>query len=91
MESEAYTLRHSDEKFKTRVKMGMINLILYKKKPSEKTWTIVPDNPSWPSVNLTPDTYQSDSKTNSPPPGRPPLAALYDTNSPLIQSKKPLK
>ena len=75
MESEAYNLRQSEEKFKTRVKMGMANLILYKKRPSERNWTVVPDSLSWPSVNLIVETRQMEQTPCSPPPGRPARSA----------------
>ena len=75
MESEAYLLRHSAEKFKTRVKMGVTNLILYKKKPSERTWSIVPDSTDWPNVTLTLEDASNRRTSGSPPPGRPPLSS----------------
>ena len=48
LESLAYNLRHSGVKYKTRVKMGTSDLILYKRKPSEHYWTIV--LPSAPAI-----------------------------------------
>ena len=41
LESAAYNLRHSDVKYKTRVRMGSTDLVLWKKKPSESFWTPV--------------------------------------------------
>jgi hypothetical protein len=41
LESLAYNLRHSESKYKTRVKMGTSDLVLYKRKPSENYWTVV--------------------------------------------------
>ena len=38
MEGLAYELRHSETKYKTRVKTGASDLILYKKKLGESTW-----------------------------------------------------
>ena len=45
LESMAYNLRHSESKYKTRVKMGTSDLVLYKRKPSENYWTVVPSSP----------------------------------------------
>lgn len=68
-------VRKLTEKFKTRVKMGQTNLVLYKKKPGERTWKIVPDIPYWPNVNLMHDDItsneQQNKKNNYLPPGRP--------------------
>ena len=48
LESLAYNLRHSGIKYKTRVKMGTSDLILYKRKPSEIYWTVA--LPSAPAI-----------------------------------------
>ena len=48
LESLAYNLRHSGIKYKTRVKMGTSDLILYKRKPSEMYWSVVV--PSAPAI-----------------------------------------
>ena len=44
LESLAFNLRHGDIKYKTRVKMGISDLVLYKKKPFESHW--IPVNTS---------------------------------------------
>ena len=69
LESLAYNLRHSESKFKTRVKMGISDLVLYKRKPNEYSWTAIPTPTSIPQVVLTEASiyYQP----SSPPPGRP--------------------
>ena len=41
LQSIAYTLRHSDLKYKTNIKIVDSNLILFKRKPSEYSWTAV--------------------------------------------------
>ena len=50
LESLAYTLRHSEIKYKTRIKMGISDLVLYKRKPFEKYW--VPVNTSHDATRL---------------------------------------
>ena len=52
MERIAYELRHSEPKYKTRVKMGSSDLILYKKKPGESTWTVLTSPTGLPAVRL---------------------------------------
>ena len=54
LESKAYDLRHSDVKYKTRVKMGSSDLILYKKIPGERTWSVHNSTAGLPLVNLDP-------------------------------------
>ena len=68
METLAYTLRHSEMKYKTRVKMGISDLVLYKRKPNESYWVAVPPPPDIPQVFLTEDTTHH---LSSPAPGRP--------------------
>ena len=46
LQSMAYTLRHSDMKYKTRVKILNNNLVLSKRSPSESTWTTVLTSPA---------------------------------------------
>ena len=41
LESMAYTLRHSETKYKTRIRMGISDLELHKKRPFENFWTTV--------------------------------------------------
>ena len=41
MKDLAYTLRHSDIRYKTRVLIGETDLILYKRKPEDKKWVPV--------------------------------------------------
>ena len=67
LESLAYTLRHSELKYKTRVKMGSSDLILYKKKPGESTWSVIPTPHDLPPVNMNAAPAQP---TSTPPPGR---------------------
>jgi DNA-dependent RNA polymerase auxiliary subunit epsilon len=52
MEADAYLLRHSDLKFKTRIKMGINDLVLYKRHGNE-SWTTVPCSFDLPAVSLT--------------------------------------
>jgi hypothetical protein len=51
MEADAYLLRHSESKFKTRIKMGINDLVLYKRQGSE-SWSTVSCSSEWPAVNL---------------------------------------
>lgn len=51
MEADAYLLRHSEPKFKTRIKMGINDLVLYKRIGSGN-WTIVPSSEDWPAMTL---------------------------------------
>ena len=41
LESQAYKLRHSEIKFKTRIKMGRSDLVLYKRKSNQTSWSLV--------------------------------------------------
>ena len=41
LESQAYQLRHCEVKYKTRIKMGTSDLILYKRESSSNSWSIV--------------------------------------------------
>ena len=41
LQNIAYTLRHSSMKYKTRVRVQNNNIFLFKRKPSESTWTSV--------------------------------------------------
>ena len=59
MERLAYKLRHSEAKFKTRVKMGASDLILYKKKPGESTWRVLTSTAGLPPVNWDPAVKRS--------------------------------
>ena len=52
MEADAYLLRHSDKKFKTKVQMGINDLVLYKKNQGG-SWSLVACSEEWPTVNLT--------------------------------------
>ena len=45
LQSLAYSLRHSDMKYKTRVRMGKSAFVLFKRKPQEKSWVSVPVMP----------------------------------------------
>ena len=51
MEGDAYLLRHSVKKYKTKVQMGISDLVLYKKESGGR-WSAVPCSEDWPSVNL---------------------------------------
>ena len=52
MEAEAYLLRHTEEKYKTKVQMGINDLVLYKKNQGG-SWSLVACSEEWPTVNLT--------------------------------------
>ena len=52
IEGDAYLLRHCDKKYKTKVQMGLQDLVLYKKEAGG-TWTTVPSSLGWPEVTLT--------------------------------------
>ena len=41
LESKAYILRHSETKYKTRIRMGISDLELHKRRPFENFWTTV--------------------------------------------------
>ena len=41
LESQAYKLRHSEVKFKTRIKMGTSDLVLYKRESHQTSWSLV--------------------------------------------------
>ena len=56
MEAEAYLLRHTEEKYKTKVQMGINDLVLYKKKESG-IWSLVSYSEDWPSVKLNTDKH----------------------------------
>ena len=51
MEGDAYLLRHGVIKYRTKVQMGISDLVLYKKEPGGR-WSSVPDSEEWPLVNL---------------------------------------
>ena len=55
IESKAYDLRHSDDRYKTRVKMGSSDLMLYKKKAGEVSWSVHNCTVGLPPVNLDPE------------------------------------
>ena len=46
LQSIAYNLRHSDIKYKTRVNFENNKLVLFKKNPSQGTWTVVRTSPA---------------------------------------------
>ena len=52
MEGDAYLLRHCDKNYKTKVQMGLDDLVLYKKEAGG-TWKTVPTSLGWPEVTLT--------------------------------------
>ena len=52
MEADAYILRHSEQKFKTKIQMGFNDLILYKREAGG-SWSIVTTSQDWPAVTLT--------------------------------------
>ena len=54
MEADAYLFRHSDTKYKTKVQMGINDLVLYKKREGGR-WLLVTCSEEWPAVNLTSD------------------------------------
>ena len=62
MEGDAYLLRHSDKKYKTKVQMGFYDLILYKKEAGG-IWSTVTSSADWPEVNLTGGNDLDDSTT----------------------------
>ena len=85
MESLAYTLRHGEIKYRTRVKMGISDLVLYKRKPNESSWIAVPPPPDIPQVILTEHTID---QPLSPAPGRSDRRFSRDSTS-THQSTKP--
>ena len=52
MEADAYILRHSEQKYKTKIQMGYNELILYKREAGG-SWSIVTTSLDWPAVTLT--------------------------------------
>ena len=40
LETQAYELRHCEERYRTKVTMGISDLLLYKKTPLERSWKI---------------------------------------------------
>ena len=78
MENLAYTLRHSEMKYKTRVKMGISDLVLYKRMPNESSWIAVKPPPDIPQVILMED-YTD--QPESPAPGRPDRISSRDNTS----------
>ena len=52
LEAAAYELRHSDRKFKTRVKWGATDLYLYVKEPGHQKWHIRQHPSDLPPVDM---------------------------------------
>ena len=52
MEGDAYLLRHSEKKYRTKVQMGFNDLILYKKEAGG-SWITEASSLEWPAVTLT--------------------------------------
>ena len=66
LESQAYQLRHSGSKYKTRVKMGVSDLVLYKRKPEEGSWKIHQSSSPISSVQVEPtDSLKLNLRPNS--------------------------
>ena len=66
LEGQAYQLRHSETKYKTRVRMGVSDLVLYKRKPQESSWKIHPSSSPTCSVQVEPtDSLKLNLRPNS--------------------------
>ena len=63
LESQAYQLRHSQVKYKTRIKMGTSDLVLYKRETYQNSWSLVTPIQSSGSDNL--ETLQLNLRPNS--------------------------
>ena len=66
LESQAFKLRHSEVKYKTRIKMGTSDLVLYKRKSNQTSWNFVESaeiNASKSNVNS--ETFQLNLRPNS--------------------------
>ena len=70
---QAYQLRHSEAKYKTRIKMGISDLVLYKREPFQNSWSMViptqissSNNTETPHLNLRPNSgFNYNSKNSS--------------------------
>ena len=66
LESLAFALRHSDIKYKTRIKMGVSDLVLYKRNPVESYWTPVNTSHNTPKhLNENSETVELNLRPNS--------------------------
>ena len=66
LESQAYKLRHSEVKYKTRIKMGTSDLVLYKRKADQTSWNLVASAENIASkLNENSETIQLNLRPNS--------------------------
>ena len=87
LESLAYNLRQSPDKYKTRVKMGASDLVLYKRKSNVHSWIAVPLPVDIPGVLFTNNSTAQ--LSSSPAPGRPYRTASHNSCSKTLFSLRP--